>query len=50
MDRRNVKDRRTGADRRYHDATILAPDHRSRRDRRSGKDRRGNAGISTKEI
>ena len=39
LDRR-CKDRRTGKDRRYHDATILAPDRRNGQDRRNGKDRR----------
>ena len=40
MEKRCGKDRRSGKERRYHDATILAPDNRSGHDRRSGKDRR----------
>ena len=40
MEIREDYDRRTGKDRRYHDAAILAPDRRADEDRRTGEDRR----------
>ena len=40
MDCRGDRDRRSGKDRRCHNATILAPDRRNGKDRRSGEEER----------
>ena len=40
MKQRRGEGRQRGKDRRYHDATILAPDRRTGKNRRNGKDRR----------